>query len=47
MNLYIRVLWVALIALCPLAGCSPGSGLPELAAKRTRRYRSDQGARGR
>jgi len=33
MNLYIRVLWVALIALCPLAGCSPGSGLPELAAK--------------
>ena len=54
MNLYIRVLWVALIALCPLTGCSPGSGLPELAAKPDVSYhlgpgdsRSDQGARGR
>src|ERR1700738_5052100 len=33
MNVYIRVLWVALIALFAVAGCSPGSGLPELAAK--------------
>src|SRR5215831_15004137 len=32
MNPYVRVLWVALIVLGPLAGCSPGSGLPELAA---------------
>jgi polysaccharide export outer membrane protein len=31
MNSYFRVLWLALIALCPLAGCSPGSGLPEIA----------------
>jgi polysaccharide export outer membrane protein len=33
MNSYVPILWLALIALCPLAGCSPGSGLPELAAK--------------
>jgi polysaccharide biosynthesis/export protein len=32
MNRYVRVLWVALIPLFFLAGCSPGSGLPELAA---------------
>jgi protein involved in polysaccharide export with SLBB domain len=32
MNSYVRVLWVVLIALCPLADCSPGSGLPEIAA---------------
>src|SRR6201981_903861 len=32
MNRYVRVLWVALIALFFLAGCSPGSGLPEIAA---------------
>jgi len=33
MNPYFRVVWVALVALFPLAGCSPGSGLPELATK--------------
>ena len=33
MSPYVRFLSVALMALCPLAGCSPGSGLPELAAK--------------
>ncbi len=33
MNPYVRVLWVVLIALSPLTGCSPGSGLPELVTK--------------
>ncbi len=33
MNPSFRVLWVALIALLPLAGCSPGRDLPELADK--------------
>ena len=33
MNPYLRIAWVALIALFAVAGCSPGSGLPELAAK--------------
>jgi polysaccharide export outer membrane protein len=33
MNPNLRVLWLALIALCPMASCSPGSGLPELVAK--------------
>ena len=33
MNPYFRILWVALIALFPLAGCSPGRDLPELAPK--------------
>src|SRR5882757_2018580 len=33
MNPYLRIAWVALIALIAVAGCSPGSGLPELAAK--------------
>jgi polysaccharide export outer membrane protein len=33
MNPYVRIVWVALIALFPLIGCSPGSGLPELTAK--------------
>ena len=33
MNPYFRVVWMALVALFPLAGCSPGSGLPELATK--------------
>ena len=33
MKPYIRLVWVALIALLPLAGCSPGSDLPELTAK--------------
>jgi polysaccharide export outer membrane protein len=33
MKPYIRIVWVALIALFPLAGCSPGSDLPELTAK--------------
>jgi protein involved in polysaccharide export with SLBB domain len=33
MNPYFRIAWVALIALFPAAGCSPGSGLPELSAK--------------
>jgi polysaccharide export outer membrane protein len=32
MNPYVRIVWVALIALFPLAGCSPGRDLPELAA---------------
>lgn len=32
MNPYARALWMALIAFCFLAGCSPGSGLPELTA---------------
>jgi len=30
---YFRFLWVALFALLPLVGCSPGSDLPELAVK--------------
>ena len=30
---YFRVAWLTLLALFPLAGCSPGSGLPELTAK--------------
>jgi protein involved in polysaccharide export with SLBB domain len=33
MNPYVRIVCVALIALFPLAGCSPGSGLPELSSK--------------
>jgi polysaccharide export outer membrane protein len=33
MKPYIRIVWVALIALLPLAGCSPGSDLPELTSK--------------
>jgi polysaccharide biosynthesis/export protein len=34
MNPYIRIVWVALIALLPLAGCSsPGSDLPVLSSK--------------
>src|SRR5271155_1719449 len=33
MSSYVRIVWAALIALFPLAGCSPGSGLPELAAE--------------
>jgi polysaccharide biosynthesis/export protein len=33
MNPYVRIVWVALIALFPLASCSPGRDLPELAAK--------------
>ena len=38
MNPYLRVAWVALIALFPVAGCSPGSGLPEIAANPDRSY---------
>jgi polysaccharide export outer membrane protein len=34
MNPYIRIVWVALIAFLPLAGCSsPGSDLPVLSSK--------------
>jgi polysaccharide biosynthesis/export protein len=33
MNPYFRIVWLALIALFPLAGCSPGSDLPVLGAK--------------
>src|SRR5712672_3968867 len=34
MNPYTRIVWVALIALLPLAGCSsPGSDLPVLSSK--------------
>ncbi len=33
MNPYVRIVWVALTALFPLAGCSPGGDLPMLAAK--------------
>lgn len=33
MSPYVRIVWVALMALLPLAGCSPGHDLPELAAK--------------
>ena len=33
MKWYVRIFWVALIALFPLAGCSPGSDLPMLNAK--------------
>jgi polysaccharide export outer membrane protein len=33
MNSYVRIVRMALIALFPLAGCSPGSGLPVLNAK--------------
>ena len=33
MNPYSRILRVALMALFPLAGCSPGSDLPELTAR--------------
>lgn len=33
MNLYFRILWLGLVALLPLAGCSPGRDLPELAEK--------------
>ena len=34
MNPYVRIVWVALIALLPLAGCSsPGSDLPVLSSK--------------
>ena len=33
MNPYFRILWEALIALFPLAGCSPGSDLPMLTIK--------------
>jgi polysaccharide biosynthesis/export protein len=33
MNPYVRIVWMALIAVLPLAGCSPGSDLPVLTAK--------------
>ena len=33
MKPFIRIAWVALMALFLLAGCSPGSNLPELAVK--------------
>src|SRR5438128_10737411 len=33
MNPYVRILWLALLALFPLAGCSPGSDLPMLTAQ--------------
>ena len=33
MNPYLRTLWIALISLFPLAGCSPGRDLPELVEK--------------
>jgi len=33
MKSYVCIFWAALVVLLPLAGCSPGSGLPELAAK--------------
>ena len=33
MNPSVRIVWVALIALSPLAGCSPGRDLPELSSK--------------
>src|ERR1700736_4796522 len=34
MNPYIRIVWVALVAFLPLAGCSsPGSDLPVLSSK--------------
>jgi polysaccharide export outer membrane protein len=33
MNWHVRIVWVALVALFPLAGCSPGSDLPVLPAK--------------
>ena len=33
MKPYFRIVQVALVALLPLAGCSPGRDLPELAAK--------------
>jgi polysaccharide biosynthesis/export protein len=33
MNPDLRIVWVTLIALFVVAGCSPGHGLPELAAK--------------
>jgi polysaccharide biosynthesis/export protein len=32
MDPHVRALWLALISFCWLAGCSPGSGLPEIAA---------------
>jgi polysaccharide export outer membrane protein len=33
MNAYLRIMWMALLVLLPLAGCSPGSDLPVLSAK--------------
>ena len=33
MDQYVYIFWVVLIALCPLAGCSSGSDLPELPAQ--------------
>jgi polysaccharide biosynthesis/export protein len=45
MNWYVRIFWVALIALCPLAGCSPGSDLPELAAQSKMSYHLGPGDR--
>jgi polysaccharide export outer membrane protein len=33
MNPFVRILWVVLIALFALVGCSPGSDLPELTAQ--------------
>jgi protein involved in polysaccharide export with SLBB domain len=33
MNFYTRIVWAALIAFLPLAGCSPGRNLPELPSK--------------
>ena len=33
MNPYVRILWVALIALSPLTGCSRGSDVPALSSK--------------
>ncbi len=33
MTAYVRIVWMALMAVLPLAGCSPGSDLPVLSAK--------------
>jgi polysaccharide biosynthesis/export protein len=33
MHPYLRILWMGLIVVLSLAGCSPGSGLPELPPK--------------
>src|SRR5207245_6747568 len=45
MNPYVRIVWVALIALFPVAGCSPGRDLPELAANPDVSYHLGHGDR--
>jgi polysaccharide export outer membrane protein len=45
MNSYVRIFWAALIAFCPLPGCSSGGDLPELPAQANVAYHLGPGDR--